>query len=120
MAGGFDKTRSPEQLNWTDVDVTTLPKALQTVYNQYKEVARLAATRREEFNTAFKHFIRESDQVEIADEQSLVIGHNFGKLSFAVSDKPEKERRSSRQAMSFGAPTPSVKKARIPKGSARA
>lgn len=103
MTGG-STNRSTEALVWTPVDVATLPKAMQTMYANYKELARSAAAAREAFNSTFKEFIRNSGQVEIADEQSLVIGHNFGKLSFAISDKPEKERRSARQAMSFGAP----------------
>jgi len=93
-------SRTKEQLDWTDVDVATLPKKAGGLYNKYKTLARDAAIAREEFNAEFIRSLSAKVNYD-PDENHVVVGHNFGKLSFALASGPAEGPRGKKTAFSF-------------------
>lgn len=86
--------------DWTEIDPATLPAQLSKPYNEYLAARKLAADKREAFETAFKTALKG----RIPAGQKAVFGYNFGKLSMAVveDDKPS---TASKKAVSFSALT---------------
>lgn len=84
------KSKIPSE-SWNEIDVDTLTPALKKLYKAYKAAAAAASIAREEFNVGLEKVIRGMDGVA-TDEQTVVIGHNFGKVSFAVTDEAPKAR----------------------------
>lgn len=89
-----------ENLAWNEVDVDTLSPANKKLYKAYKEASAEASERRKLFNTAFEKAVRAQDGV-IAEDQTLLVTHKFGKLSFAVSDEAPKQGRAKGNKFSF-------------------
>lgn len=81
---------------WFEFDVASLPKGLAVKYKAFKEASKEAAIAREAFNEAFKAELEKKGMVE--DGMYPVVAHNFGKLSYGLTDQPPTERRSANKA----------------------
>ena len=75
-----------KELEWTQLDPSTLSPDLRAKYDAYKEAAKAANTLREAFERAM------TVAIDPLDNEKVVFGYRFGKLSLAIApaDKPRK------------------------------
>ena len=73
-------------LEWTQLDPSSLSPDLRKAYDAYKEAARHANSLREAFERAM------TVAIDPLDTEKVVFGYRFGKLSLAIApaDKPRK------------------------------
>lgn len=76
--------KSPTTANWQTIDPASLSVPIQKQYERYKAAYREMKVEREAFETALR------EQAALPTGKKLVIGYNFGKLSFAVVDDDAK------------------------------
>jgi predicted dinucleotide-utilizing enzyme len=82
--------RSKEMLDWSDVDEESLSPKLLKLYNEYRKANAVASRAREAFDGEFKKVAADKLKLD-PSEHSIVIGHKWGKLSYAVSNEPAKD-----------------------------
>lgn len=70
--------KSPSTANWQTIDPATLPAPIAKQYDRYKEAYREMKAERSAFEDAMKGLIT------VAQNQRVVFGYNFGKLSIAL------------------------------------
>lgn len=77
---------APKELEWTQLDPSTLSPELRKAYDAYRDAARHANTLREAFERAM------TVAIDPLDTEKVVFGYRFGKLSLAIApaDKPRK------------------------------
>ena len=80
------KPAPAKELEWTQLDPSTLSPDLRAKYDAYKEAAKAANTLREAFERAM------TVAIDPLDNEKVVFGYRFGKLSLAIApaDKPRK------------------------------
>lgn len=78
---------------WTEVDVDTLPEQMRKALTTYRERQKAANEAREAFNSAFIAAARKSKK--IPDTMDVLVSHNFGKLSVAVTKAGEKRSKGA-------------------------
>jgi len=94
------KMSKGEGLMWNEVDPDTMPAAESKLYKDYKAKQKIASEAADKFNESFKKLAAKKIAINL-DKQSILISHRFGKLSFAVSDEPDKGPKSSKNQFSF-------------------
>lgn len=77
---------APKELEWTQLDPSTLSPELCAKYDAYRDAARDAAALREAFERAM------TVAIDPLEGEKVVFGYRFGKLSLAIApaDKPRK------------------------------
>jgi hypothetical protein len=86
----WETTMAKETLTWTDVDIDEeLNPKLQKLYKAYKVAQDAANKAREAFDTEFAKSAADKLKIDTG-EQSIRVGHNWGKLAYAVSNTPTK------------------------------
>ena len=77
---------APKELEWTQLDPSSLSPDLRKAYDAYRDAARHANTLREAFERAM------TVAIDPLDSEKVVFGYRFGKLSLAIApaDKPRK------------------------------
>lgn len=98
MAYGDDKEK--EVLTWNEVVIDTLKGKTKTAYTQYKAAQTQANELRKAFDALFEKDVRKAPDV-CTDEQTVIVAHKFGKLSFAISDKAPSAARTRGNKFSF-------------------
>lgn len=89
--------RSTERLEWTNVNVDTMPPKLKKMYAEYRRLNKIAIDARNAFNAALTQSMNgKTVPPDDLENPELVIGHGFGKLSFAW-----RSQRQRRQAGEF-------------------
>lgn len=80
------KPAPAKELEWTQLDPSTLSPDLRKAYDAYKDAARHANTLREAFERQM------TVAIDPLDSEKVVFGYRFGKLSLAIApaDKPRK------------------------------
>jgi hypothetical protein len=81
--------KTKEKLDWTDVDVDELSPKLAKLYATYRKDQALANKSREAFDAEFKKSATEKLKID-PSEQSVKVGHAWGKLSYAVANEATK------------------------------
>jgi hypothetical protein len=87
------KATSTTQLDWSEVDMDTLPESAAEAYDAYKAARKAAAEAKAEFELAFTKAARKAKK--LPDSKKLLFGYNFGKLSIAVTDNVEEPAKAS-------------------------
>jgi len=82
--------KTKENLDWTDVDTDDLSAPLAKLHKAYRTAQDTANKARDAFDAAFKKVAGEKLKIDVS-EQSIVVGHKWGKLSYAVSNTPSKD-----------------------------
>ena len=74
------------ELEWTQLDPSTLSPELRKAYDAYRDAARHANSLREAFERQM------TVAIDPLDSEKVVFGYRFGKLSLAIApaDKPRK------------------------------
>ena len=74
------------ELEWTQLDPSSLSPDLRKAYDAYRDAARHANSLREAFERAM------TVAIDPLDTEKVVFGYRFGKLSLAIApaDKPRK------------------------------
>ena len=74
------------ELEWTQLDPSSLSPDLRKAYDAYKEAARHAESLRKTFEASM------TNAIDPLDNEKVVFGYRFGKLSLAIApaDKPRK------------------------------
>ena len=74
------------ELEWTQLDPSTLSPDLRKAYDAYKEAARHAESLRKTFEASM------TTAIDPLDSEKVIFGYRFGKLSLAIApaDKPRK------------------------------
>ena len=74
------------ELEWTQLDPSTLSPDLRKAYDTYRDAARHANALREAFERAM------TTAIDPLDSEKVVFGYRFGKLSLAIApaDRPRK------------------------------
>ena len=74
------------ELEWTQLDPSSLSPELRKAYDAYRDAARHANALREAFERAM------TTAIDPLDSEKVVFGYRFGKLSLAIApaDKPRK------------------------------
>jgi len=74
------------ELEWTQLDPSTLSPELRKAYDTYRDAARHANSLREAFERAM------TIAIDPLDSEKVIFGYRFGKLSLAIApaDKPRK------------------------------
>ena len=80
------KPAPAKELEWTQLDPSSLSPDLRKAYDAYRDAARHANTLREAFERAM------TVAIDPLDTEKVVFGYRFGKLSLAIApaDKPRK------------------------------
>ena len=80
------KPAPAKELEWTQLDPSTLSSDLRAKYDAYRDAARHANALREAFERAM------TVAIDPLDSEKVVFGYRFGKLSLAIApaDKPRK------------------------------
>ena len=80
------KPAPAKELEWTQLDPSTLSPDLRKAYDAYRDAARHANALREAFERAM------TVAIDPLDNEKVVFGYRFGKLSLAIApaDKPRK------------------------------
>lgn len=75
-----------KELEWTQLDPSSLSPDLRKAYDAYRDAARHANSLREAFERAM------TVAIDPLDTEKVVFGYRFGKLSLAIApaDKPRK------------------------------
>ena len=70
---------APKELEWTQLDPSSLSPDLRKAYDAYRDAARHANTLREAFERAM------TVAIDPLDSEKVVFGYRFGKLSLAIT-----------------------------------
>ena len=72
--------------DWTQLDPDTLSPDLRKAYDDYKAAAKAAHTMRQVFEAMM------TNAIDPLDNEKVIFGYNFGKLSLAIvpADKPKR------------------------------
>jgi len=81
--------KTKEKLDWTDVDTDELSPKLAKLLAAYNSAQNVANKARDAFDTEFKKIAAEKLKIDTS-EQSVVVGHRWGKMSFAIANEPAK------------------------------
>lgn len=87
------KSKIPSE-NWVQFDAESLPPKLRKAYDAFKAASKAAGDARAAFNAAFVKELGAKGKVP--DGQFVVVGHNFGKLSYALTDEEPRESGKAR------------------------
>ena len=78
-----------DKLNWQEVDVESLPKDLGRKLKELRDARAVVRNLSQEFDTQFVALLtRKAGNPPTGHK--YVIGHNFGKLSFAIAESATK------------------------------
>ena len=80
------KPAPAKELEWTQLDPSTLSPDLRKAYDAYKDAARHAESLRKTFEASM------TNAIDPLDSEKVVFAYRFGKLSLAIApaDKPRK------------------------------
>jgi hypothetical protein len=85
-----------DNLEWSDVDLSTLSKPARKAWDAYKAASKAAGEARTAFTDQFSKDIDKAGLVP--DGQYPRFSFNFGKLGIAFTDTPPTERKGSKGA----------------------
>lgn len=81
-----------EKLNWSNVDMATLPKPLQKAYQDLKLAQQVAASKRDAFEEAANVVLQKANKVPQGKEP--VWSYRFGKLGLAFRPvQPKRDKK---------------------------
>jgi len=90
--------RIKEKLTWTDVNTNTMPAKLKKLYATYKAASKAAGEARTIFNSEFiKSMNGHVQPPEDLSDPAMVVGHSFGKLSFAWTERAKTRTDRARE-----------------------
>lgn len=77
------------KLSWTEVDADSLPKGLAKQLTELREARQVARSLAQRFDEEFVKLLTTKAGNPPTGHQ-YVVGHNFGKLSFAIAETATK------------------------------
>lgn len=84
---------SKTKATWIEVNTNSLSEQLAKQHKAFKDAAEKAAKARTEFNTAFIAAAKKAGKVP--QGHTLLISHNFGKLSVSIIKDEDAKRSKS-------------------------
>ena len=92
--------RNASELNWVQVDETSMNKALAKRLDDVRALAKEHMDARAAFELQFVNAVRKSGALD--EGYTLAFGYRFGKLSVAkVEDKPRASKASAKPMFKF-------------------
>lgn len=74
-----------QKVNWIEIDTASLSKADQALMEKMRAAQTAAKEAKAAFVKSVEPKIRKA--ADVAEDQTILIGDRFGKVSFAVADK---------------------------------